>query len=87
MLKELVMKLPNKAKRLLSIIQDAPSQPVGRSYIAGVLNKKRLTTGDLAYLDVLATNGFIDARKVDSNETPIGYEWQYRFITNEGIDN
>ncbi|MCA9915268.1 MAG: hypothetical protein KC496_18070 [Anaerolineae bacterium] len=83
--KDLTMKLTEDASRLLEAIEHASKQPVSRAQIADKIGKRTLSAGDLAYLDMLAINGVI-AKEEHKARTPTGFQYKYRFISRERIE-
>ena len=54
---------------------------INRSALATRLEKKSLNKWDIILLGKLAEAGLIETRQIP-HHGPIGYEWQYRAVTN-----
>jgi hypothetical protein len=63
--------------RLFEALQSLGDGWHSRSEIAKKLSKPRLTAYDAALIDVLVSEGRIEAEQQDSRG-PIGYQWRYR---------
>jgi hypothetical protein len=70
--------LTSHAHVVLSILADAGSAWLNRKAIANLLGKKRLNPYNIATLNFLVQAGCVDIMQ-QSNHTPIGYEYIYRF--------
>ncbi len=62
---------------LLNVLKNAPGEWFTRSDIAKALEKKKLSSYDIAMLEVLELQGAIEIQHRE-NRTPIGYEFVYR---------
>lgn len=73
-------KLPDGAAKLLDALIELNAQGdrwVQRSEIADAIGKKRLTAGDMAFLEMLEATDFVESTHQDTH-TPMGYKWVYR---------
>lgn len=80
MLDRTTTRLGKHVDTLMSILRRTPGEWVNRSDIAKALEKRRLSSYDIAMLEILHEKGMIEIELRD-NRTPIGYEFVYR--TNE----
>lgn len=62
---------------LMNILRVTPGEWLTRSDIAKALKKRRLSSYDIAMLEILHEKGLIEIELRD-NRTPIGYEFVYR---------
>lgn len=69
-----------KAQVILDILREADDW-IGRSELATRLNKNALNKWDIILLSKLGDAGLIELRQIH-HHGPIGYEWQYRAISN-----
>ncbi len=67
---------------LMNILRLTPGEWVNRSDIAKALKKRRLSSYDIAMLEILHEKGLIEIELRD-NRTPIGYEFVYRTTEQE----
>lgn len=77
MLDRTTTRLDKHVNTLMSILQRKPGEWVTRSDIAKALEKRRLSSYDIAMLEILHNKGMIEIELRD-NRTPIGYEFVYR---------
>ena len=81
---EKVTSRPGKqSDMLLRVLKETPEDWLTRSDIARLLEKRKLSSYDIAMLEVLQEKGLIEIEHRD-NRTPIGYEFVYR-ITEQGL--
>jgi hypothetical protein len=73
--------LTPQGQQILDALRQADGW-VGRATLAGKIQKPALNKWDIALLGKLETAGLIETRKVP-HHGPIGYEWQYRAVTEE----
>lgn len=73
-------KLTPKAQAILDVLQEV-GEWIGRSELAKRLNKNALNKWDIVLLSKLGDAGLIEMRQIP-HHGPIGYEWQYRAISN-----
>lgn len=69
--------LPAQAERLLGVLKMTPGEWVDRGDIAAALGKSRLNPAEVAYLEMLAVQGRIEAREVPTS-APSQNKWVYR---------
>ena len=69
-----------KAQAILDTLYEA-GEWIGRSELATRLNKNALNKWDIVLLSKLGDAGLIEMRQIP-HHGPIGYEWQYRAISN-----
>jgi hypothetical protein len=69
-----------KAQAILDVLHEA-GEWIGRSELAIRLNKNALNKWDIVLLSKLGDAGLIEMRQIP-HHGPIGYEWQYRAISN-----
>ena len=72
--------LTPQGQQILDVLRETADW-VGRAALAAKM-KKSLNKWDIALLGKLETAGLIETRKVP-HHGPIGYEWQYRAVTEE----
>lgn len=72
-------KLPDGAQKLLDALAqlDGHKRWVQRAEMSALMGKKRLTAGDMAYLEMLEAIGFIESTH-ESTHTPMGFKWMHR---------
>jgi hypothetical protein len=73
--------LTPKAEEILDALRAANGW-ISRSALAARLNKSALNKWDLVLLGKLAEAGLVETRQVP-HHGPIGYEWQYRSVSND----
>lgn len=69
-----------KAQAILDVLHEA-GEWIGRAELASRLNKNALNKWDIVLLSKLGDAGLIEMRQIP-HHGPIGYEWQYRAISN-----
>lgn len=77
MVEKVTSRLGRQSDVLLQVLRDASGEWLTRSEIARMLDKRKLSSYDIAMLEVLQEKGLIDIGHRD-NRTPIGYEFVYR---------
>lgn len=77
MVEKVTSRLGRQSDVLLSVLRDASGDWLSRSDIAKLLEKRKLSSYDIAMLEVLQEKGLIEITHRD-NRTPIGYEFVYR---------
>jgi predicted transcriptional regulator len=77
MLDRTTTRLDKHVNTLMDILRRKPGEWVTRSDIAKALDKRRLSSYDIAMLEILHNKGMIEIELRD-NRTPIGYEFVYR---------
>lgn len=70
-------RLNKQSEMLLGVLKEHPGEWLTRSEIARILDKRKLSSYDIAMLEILQEKGLIDIQHRD-NRTPIGYEFVYR---------
>jgi hypothetical protein len=83
MVEKVTSRLGRQSDLLLNVLKDTSNDWLTRSDIARLLEKRKLTSYDIAMLEVLQEKGLIEIGHRD-NRTPIGYEFVYR-ITEHGL--
>ena len=78
-------RLNKQSDILLSALKEKPGEWVTRSEIARILDKRKLSSYDIAMLEILQEKGLIDIQHRD-NRTPIGYEFVYRTTEEALVD-
>jgi predicted transcriptional regulator len=77
MLDRTTTRLDKHVNTLMEVLGRKPGEWVTRSDIAKALEKRRLSSYDIAMLEILHNKGMIEIELRD-NRTPIGYEFVYR---------
>lgn len=83
MVEKVTSRLGKQSDVLLSVLRDASGDWVTRSEIAKMLEKRKLSSYDIAMLEFLQEKGLVEIKHRD-NRTPIGYEFVYR-ITDQAL--
>ncbi|MAS37349.1 MAG: hypothetical protein CL610_25330 [Anaerolineaceae bacterium] len=83
MVEKVTSRLGKQSDMLLRVLKETPEDWLTRSDIARLLEKRKLSSYDIAMLEVLQEKGLIEIEHRD-NRTPIGYEFVYR-ITEQGL--
>ncbi len=74
---KITSRLSQQSDVLLNVLKDAPNEWITRSEIARMLEKRKLSSYDIAMLEFLQEKGLVEIKHRD-NRTPIGYEFVYR---------
>ena len=77
MVEKITSRLSQQSDVLLNVLKEAPTEWVTRSEIAKMLEKRKLSSYDIAMLEFLQEKGLVEIMHRD-NRTPIGYEFVYR---------
>lgn len=77
MAEKTVSRLEKQTDILLNVLKDAPGKWFTRSAIARAMHKRRLSSYDIAMLEILQVQGLVEIQHRE-NRTPIGYEFVYR---------
>ena len=83
MVEKVTSRLGKQSDLLLQVLKEASGDWLTRSEIARMLTKRKLSSYDIAMLEVLQEKGLIEIGHRD-NRTPIGYEFVYR-VTDHGL--
>ncbi len=70
-------RLSKQSDVLLNVLKENHGEWLTRSEIARILDKRKLSSYDIAMLEILQEKGLIEIQHRD-NRTPIGYEFVYR---------
>jgi predicted transcriptional regulator len=74
---KITSRLSQQSDVLLNVLREASSEWVTRSELARMLEKRKLSSYDIAMLEFLQEKGLVEIQHRD-NRTPIGYEFVYR---------
>jgi hypothetical protein len=85
MVEKVTSRLSKQSEILLSVLSESPEDWLTRSDIARMLDKRKLSSYDIAMLEILQEKGLVEIQHRD-NRTPIGYEFVYR-ITRMALAN
>ena len=77
MVEKVTSRLSKHSDILLSVLSELPGEWLTRSDIARMLEKRKLSSYDIAMLEILQEKGLVEIEHRD-NRTPIGYEFVYR---------
>lgn len=77
MVEKSISRLEKQSDILLNILREDPGQWFTRSDIAKAIDKRKLSSYDIAMLEILQAQGLVEIRHRE-NRTPIGYEFVYR---------
>ena len=77
MIEKITSRLGKQTDILMNVLRESPGQWFSRSDIAKVLEKRKLSSYDIAMLEILQEKGLIEIQLRD-NRTPIGFEFVYR---------
>ncbi len=86
MVEKVTSRLGKHSDILLSVLRDASGEWLTRSDIAKLLEKRKLSSYDIAMLEFLQEKGLVEITHRD-NRTPIGYEFVYRITERALADN
>jgi hypothetical protein len=85
MVEKVTSRLSKQSDILLNVLSESPDDWLTRSDIARMLDKRKLSSYDIAMLEILQEKGLVEIQHRD-NRTPIGYEFVYR-ITSLALAN
>jgi len=74
---KITSRLSQQSDVLLNVLKEVSNEWVTRSEIAKMLEKRKLSSYDIAMLEFLQEKGLVEIKHRD-NRTPIGYEFVYR---------
>jgi hypothetical protein len=77
MIEKITSRLGKQTDILINVLRESPGEWFSRSDIAKVLEKRKLSSYDIAMLEILQEKGLIEIQLRD-NRTPIGFEFVYR---------
>jgi hypothetical protein len=77
MIEKITSRLGKQTDILMNVLRESPGEWFSRSDIAKVLEKRKLSSYDIAMLEILQEKGLIEIQLRD-NRTPIGFEFVYR---------
>ncbi len=77
MMDKSITRLGKHTDALLHVLRGSPGEWFTRSDIAKALEKRKLSSYDIAMLEVLESQGVVEIQHRE-NRTPIGYEFVYR---------
>jgi hypothetical protein len=80
---KITSRLSRQSDVILNVLKEASSEWVTRSELARMLEKRKLSSYDIAMLEFLQEKGLVEIQHRD-NRTPIGYEFVYR-ATEQGV--
>jgi len=86
MVEKVTSRLGKQSDMLLSVLKEASGRWLTRSDIARMLEKRKLSSYDIAMLEFLQEKGLVEIEHRD-NRTPIGYEFVYRITEQALADN